>query len=61
MKTSQEYFKATFSNGTTDTCSANSLYQAKRYFLQFCKNDDGESNGLAITNTEQITNFNKSL
>ena len=57
---SQETFKATFSNGQSERVSAQTIYEAKRYFLrEFCRNEDGDSNGVTIVELEQITNYNK--
>ncbi len=61
MKTLNETYKATFSNGNTETVSAWNELQAKQYFKrQFCKDSDGEANGITIESLEKVTNHNGS-
>ena len=61
MKTLNETYKATFSNGNTETVSAWNEQQAKQYFKrQFCKDSDGEANGITIESLEKVTNHNGS-
>ena len=61
MKTLNETYKATFSNGNTEIVSAWNELQAKQYFKrQFCKDSDGEANGITIESLEKVTNHNGS-
>ena len=54
---SQETFKALLSDGSIEYVSAQSLYEARRYFLRnFCTDDVRQ---IHIVELEQTTNYNQ--